>query len=275
MNKTLWLARLLYNRGNMSKEEILDAWRDQDAKSRPMPESTFYENRRNLEAMFGLKVECRGGRYSLSETPGNALPDGILATDGSEASEKSESDLWLPMISEAINERQKLRMEYAPPDKPPYVTDLSPYCLHSNEGFRYVVGYSAKHASIRTFATDRIPTLTVLPSHFRRPAGFSREQWFANSAGAFGGPGIKPQHIIIEPLTTYAREYLKSRPLHSSQRLTESATHRPLLELDVCPTRDFIGRLLSFGGEVRVVEPLSLKQAILKEAEAICRESRL
>lgn len=273
MNKAIWLARLLHSHGGMTKREILDAWRDQDEKSRPMAESTFYDNRRTLEDMFGLKVDCRAGIYSLSERTCDMVPANILSSDtGSEESGKN-ADLWVPLISEAAGERRKLRMEYAPLDKPAYTTDISPYCLHRSDEIWYVVGYSTHHSSIRNFASDRISTLTALPSHFRRPAGFSEKQWFANSVGAFGGPGIKAEHIVIEPLTSYALAYIKSRPLHSSQRFTDIAGHLPQFELNVAPTRDFIGRLLSFGSQIRVVEPLSLKQAIKKEAEAIWKET--
>ena len=273
MNKTLWLARLLNSRNGMSKHDILEAWRDQDEKSRPMPESTFYDNRKNLETMLGMKVECRDGRYFLAGNAADVLPAGVLSADSESTVSASDADLWVPLLSEAVSERRKLRMEYAPLDKPPYITDLSPYCLHRSDGFWYTVGFSAKHDGIRNFAADRIATLTALPSHFRRPSGFSEKEWFANSVGAFGGPNFKARHVVIEPLTPYALAYIKNRPLHSSQKLRETADCAPLFELDVALTRDFIGRLLSFGSQIRVLEPPSLKQAIKKEAEAICKEA--
>ena len=273
MNKAIWLARLLHSHGGMSKRDILDAWRDQDEKSRPMPESTFYDNRRILESTFDLKVDCRAGIYSLSENACDMLPATILNGDQEPDEQESNVNLWVPLISEAVGERRKLRMEYAPINKSAYTTDLSPYCLHRYEEIWYVVGYSTHHSSIRNFASDRITTLTALPSHFRLPAGFSRKQWFANSVGAYGGPGIKAEHVVIEPRSSYVQAYIKSRPLHPSQKFTETSGHAPRFELDVAPTRDFIGRLLSFGSQIRVVEPLSLKLAIKKEAEAICQET--
>ncbi len=46
MNKGLWLARLLMRHEGMTKEDILQAWSDEDDRGRAMPQSTFYDQRR-------------------------------------------------------------------------------------------------------------------------------------------------------------------------------------------------------------------------------------
>lgn len=46
MNKSIWLARLLYHhKEGLTKQEILNAWADEDDYGRPMATSTFYDNR--------------------------------------------------------------------------------------------------------------------------------------------------------------------------------------------------------------------------------------
>ena len=73
--KSLWLARLLYRHDGLTKQDILEAWREEDDCGKPMAASTFYDNRRYLEQRYGLHIECRGGRYALSHehAPDDAL----------------------------------------------------------------------------------------------------------------------------------------------------------------------------------------------------------
>ena len=61
MNKSLWLVRLLSSRGKLSKQEILNAWRSEDERGRPMADSTFYDNRRYLEERYHIRIICQGG----------------------------------------------------------------------------------------------------------------------------------------------------------------------------------------------------------------------
>ena len=53
-NKAIWLARLLFRRGQLTKDEILDAWGRCDENARRMAPSTFYDNRHLLEERFGI-----------------------------------------------------------------------------------------------------------------------------------------------------------------------------------------------------------------------------
>ena len=64
-NKAIWLARLLFRRGQLTKDEILDAWGRCDENARRMAPSTFYDNRHLLEERFGIKLKCESGYYSL------------------------------------------------------------------------------------------------------------------------------------------------------------------------------------------------------------------
>lgn len=267
--KSIWLARLLYRHDGLTKQEILDAWRDEDDRGRPMAASTFYDNRRYLESRYGLRIECRGSRYTLSAgaVSGDAVLRHLLgepaATTGT--ADEPAGAHWIPLLSEAMEWNRRLRMEYVPLDKPSYETFFDPYCLRQSQGRCYVVGHSSHHGEVRNFAVDRIGALSALPKRFRRADDFRADAWFAHSVGAFGGAAMTPEHVVLAPASPRMAAYLRSRPLHASQRETTDAGGAPRFELDVALTRDFIGQLLAFGTDLRVLAPPVLRQRLRDE----------
>ena len=88
MNKSLWLVRLLSRHGRLSKQEILDAWRDVDEKGQPMAASTFYDNRRYLEERYNIRLICRNRLYSIEHIGDSRHPivEQMLRSDVWEAS---------------------------------------------------------------------------------------------------------------------------------------------------------------------------------------------
>ena len=161
MNKSIWLARLLYrHKEGLTKQEILNAWAEEDDHGRPMATSTFYDNRGYLETRFGMRIECRNGRYRLTtEVPDSeALLRQLLDEDNeiNAQKEREAGEEWLTPLADAVANNKHVEAVYAPLDKKPYTTTLSPYFLRRIRGHCYVVAKSSRHREIRNFAIDRI-----------------------------------------------------------------------------------------------------------------------
>jgi predicted DNA-binding transcriptional regulator YafY len=268
MNKSIWLARLLYRHPDgLTKADILEAWRDEDDRRRPMAESTFYDNRGYLASRFGLHIDCRRGRYFLAidTADGEALLRRLVGEHPLGSEGEAPGDQWVEPLAEAIAQSRRVLMGYAPLDKAPYTTDFCPYLLRQIRGRGYVVGMSRRHAAVRTYALDRIRSLQLRTTSFRRPAGFDAEGWFADSFGAYGGPGLPVAHVVIAPLTPHIAAYLRQRPLHASQREEGG----PTFHLDVALTPDFVGQMLSMGCDIHILAPDTLRQQVGRVARAV------
>ncbi len=68
----------------------------------------------------------------------------------------------------------------------------------------------------------------------------------------------KPPEKIVLEFSSFQANYIKSLPLHSSQKIISEDDGRCLIELYIYPTYDFIIELLSLADEVKVLEPKSL-----------------
>lgn len=63
--------------------------------------------------------------------------------------------------------------------------------------------------------------------------------------------------------------YIETCPLHSSQRLVSKTDEYMIFELNLKPTFDFFQELLSYGSDVEVISPQSLREQIIKSIQCL------
>jgi predicted DNA-binding transcriptional regulator YafY len=138
---------------------------------------------------------------------------------------------------------------------------IEPYRLVFAQGGLYVVAYVTEYKQLRTFAVERIQSLSISEERFE-PVDLPADA-FANSLGVNQGTPERIE-IVFEP--GIAR-YVKERTWHSSQRLEEAADGSLTMTMDVC--NDFALRswILGFGRLARVVSPPELVRQIQAEAD--------
>ena len=96
---------------------------------------------------------------------------------------------------------------------------------------------------------------------FKLPKDFSASEYFFNYYGIVADENIEPQRIIIRAYHDHI-PYLKSLPLHRSQKLLEDNGEYADFEFFLAPTYDFIMRLLHVGAMIEVISPASLRKTM-------------
>jgi predicted DNA-binding transcriptional regulator YafY len=61
--------------------------------------------------------------------------------------------------------------------------------------------------------------------------------------------------------------YIITKPIHGSQRNRRQA--EGIIELELIPNREFYQRLLSFGGDIEILSPDSVREEMAKKAEEL------
>ena len=140
---------------------------------------------------------------------------------------------------------------------------IEPYRLVFAQGGMYVVAHVPEYAQMRTFAVERIQSLTVTEERFT-PQELA-EDAFAHSLGVNQGP---PERIEIAFEPRIAR-YVKERVWHPSQELHDEPDGSLRLVLHVC--NDFALRswILGFGPSAKALAPPALIAQIKDEAERV------
>ena len=138
---------------------------------------------------------------------------------------------------------------------------LEPYRLVFAQGGLYVVAFVPEYKQLRTFAVERILSLSVTEERFE-PIDLP-EDAFAHSLGVNQGTPERIE-IVFEPRIA---RYVKERVWHSSQQTDEAADGSLTMTLNVCNDWALRSWILGFGPLARVVSPPELATQILDEID--------
>jgi predicted DNA-binding transcriptional regulator YafY len=127
----------------------------------------------------------------------------------------------------------------------------------------YLLAYVPEYKSVRTFAIDRITSVTLEKQTFT-PKQDIGDDVFANSLGVNTGP---PERVEIE-FTADVAPYVRARVWHPSQDVRENGDGQMRLTMDVCHDWALRSWILSWGPFARVVSPAPLARAIRADLDA-------
>ena len=142
---------------------------------------------------------------------------------------------------------------------------VEPQRIAYADGGMYLIAWVPEYGELRTFAAERIATFAVLDSTFR-PRPLPKEP-FPNSLGVHSGIS---ERVVIEFEPDVA-PYVRERDWHPSQLLEERGDGGVVLRIEVCHDRPLLAWVLGFGPSARVVEPVSLQQAVFDAASEMQR----
>jgi predicted DNA-binding transcriptional regulator YafY len=170
---------------------------------------------------------------------------------------------FLPSLIKAIQNKTVVEIYYHPfyEDKP-YFIRVHPYLLKEYLHRWYLIGLSETKMELRTFGLDRILELkeTSLPYISRT---FNAKEYFRHTIGVISPSGPPPK-IRIEVLKPQA-QYLITQPFHPSQSIESEDPSSITFNYRIHPTYEFKVLLLGLGSDLKILEPLNLRNEILKE----------
>jgi predicted DNA-binding transcriptional regulator YafY len=117
---------------------------------------------------------------------------------------------------------------------------------------------------IITYALDRMQEPKILEDESSLPVDFDPATYFQDTVGITSYKG-KTERIILKA-NHIAAKYISSQPFHQSQQILEENAEFSSFELKVLVSEEFIRNLLGYAGEIEVLEPNSLREAIRERA---------
>lgn len=143
---------------------------------------------------------------------------------------------------------------------------VRPVAIKESRHRWYLIAQDVKDGKIKNFGLDRISALEVGSRKFREVKDYDPVEDFRDIFGIINGTGEEPQKILLSFKPTEGR-YVKSLPLHHSQREIMNDENEIRFEYRLVPTYDFKMEILSHGAQVKVLEPNSLKKDIAARLE--------
>ncbi len=168
----------------------------------------------------------------------------------------------LTTILEAMKENRVVNITYRPFKKThSYTFPIEPYCVKLFENRWYVLAHNIHYNEIRIYGLDRVEMVETTDDKFKLPKDFEAAEYFSSAFGVVIESDVKPERIIIRANEDH-KPYLKSLPLHHTQKLIKDYGEYADFELNLAPTYDFIMKLLHAGAMIEIISPESLRETM-------------
>jgi len=281
----MWVINTLMNYKKLSLEELNRLYVQNMDISGGL-EFTRHQLRRAISTaniVYGIIIECDskdGFKYHIESNKYAKSAEWAISsrmvnqmlTDEAHASIRDRilldgipsGQYHLTSIIDAMSKSVAIRIVYQKfADSDPYSCMVEPYGVKFHEQRWYLLGRKDHRSHLQTFALDRIHQIDVLfDQPFTMPEHFDVASYFAHAYGVFAGPDYPPVEIQIR-VSHFWRQYLITLPLHASQREIEYDKEYSVFSYSLAITPDLINRLISFGPELQVLAPSSLRQKMI------------
>jgi len=134
---------------------------------------------------------------------------------------------------------------------------VEPYALKEFKNRWYILANDLKDNQVKSFALDRFTDLEITRRKFQFPNDFNINEHYKYCFGIISQNGHKPQEVILS-FDPFQGKYIKSLPLHESQQILVDNEAELRVKLTLFVTHDFFMELLSYGENLKVIEPESL-----------------
>ncbi len=141
-----------------------------------------------------------------------------------------------------------------------------PYALKEFKSRWYIMAKDKKDNHIKSFALDRLTNLEITTLHFQYNSNYNIEQNYRYCFGIISPNEEEPQDIILS-FEPFQGKYIKTLPLHETQTVLVDNDDELKIKLKLYLTHDLLMELLSFGDNVKVIEPKTLADEIKQAHE--------
>lgn len=288
-HRLFWLIDTVYSAKRIKLAEINRRWQQSHYNDKHEPEygaRNLHRHREDIAELFGIEIDCdhATNEYFISSR-GDIDGKGIrawlvdtfavsnmvnLAGDMKNRiffEEIPEGSRYLSTIVSAMKEGRQLFATYQGfrRDKP-HSFLLAPYCLKVFEHRWYLVGKPEDHPEEpepRVYALDRMKDLVQVDKPYEIPKTFNASEFFVNQFGVDRSK-TQPENIRIK-VQAFDANFLRSLPLHHSQKEIEKNDEYSIFAYKLAPTYDFILELRKFGAKLEVLEPTELRAEFAEE----------
>lgn len=273
----IWIINTLRAYRKLTLEELNQKWQDDNiADGNPLHRSSFNRHRDAILDMFGIIIDCEPRTYKYYISNKEVLSDdsierwlfstltvhGVLA-DSAAVKERLVLENapagveFLNTIIRAIRTNHRLLIGYKKFQTEGYEKVVCPYALKLFRQRWYLLAQNDEN-QMRIYALDRITMMELTDDTFEIPVDFSAQTYFSEYFGVLTND--TPMAHVVLRAHNWMPNYLRTLPLHPSQRELESTPDYTDFSYDIRPTSDFLGELLRHSNGIEVLEPQDLRE---------------
>jgi predicted DNA-binding transcriptional regulator YafY len=174
-----------------------------------------------------------------------------------ESNPLAEGNKHLRGLYQMVARRIVLELLYQPFGKDAYKVIVHPYLLKEYNNRWFLFGKNNENGFIQNFPLDRIISYSASHHEFKEDEGFKPVEYFNEIIGVSIPLNGKAVKIILSFISDQGN-YIKTKPLHHSQKVLKDNKTELQIELNVIPNYELKKMLWSFGDAVKIIEPKKL-----------------
>jgi len=140
---------------------------------------------------------------------------------------------------------------------------VHPVLLKEFNNHWYVIGFSEEHRELRTFGLDRVNAPEPIYKVFQDTSSDVIDEYLNDVYGVYPLHDGKKENIILHasPMIT---NYFRAQKIHKSQNVEMRSRGDAIITFELIPSMEFVSLILSYGRQIRVVEPAYLAEIVEK-----------
>lgn len=298
IRRYIWLIDTINQAGSegITFSRIADKWKGNELLSGGADYKwrTFMNHKEDVFELFGIQIVCRksdntyhiADRSELKDATGfkrwvfdalplsNQLNESVALRDRVLLEDHPSGQEFVSDILEAMRNNKMLTFSYKPfwaeGERVSNLYHVEPYALKYFRRRWYLLGKYGEHP-LHIYALDRMLDIDIEFEKFTLPDDFDAADFFSSCFGIIVGD-MEPQLIRLK-VEAYQANYLRSLPLHHSQKEMESTEEYTVFSYFLRPTFDFRQELLTLGDKVEVLEPKDLREKMFQIGKEMARKN--
>ena len=286
----VWLINAVYSEGKITPDRLSELWSKSNVNADHEPTYTrkqLLRHRTAIAQIFGIFIEMeRSPRIAyyienVNDIKGNLIQkwalnafavQGMLMDSGAIKSRLLFEDIpsghrYLTTVIQAMRTNSVIEMTYKGfTRETPHTFRVHPYCLKVFRLRWYMVGYNEEYGELRIYSLDRVHALATPGDTFVYPSDFDGATYFEDYFGTVRNTDVDPERVEIE-VDPHTANYIRTLPLHHSQKEVEKTPERSVFSFYIAPTYDFIQELRTQGPDLKVLKPAWLAERLRDDAK--------
>lgn len=275
----VWLIeQLLYAPSpGLTLVQLQERWKSLPNHTSSLTRDTLTNHRKTIKEFLGVCIEVPDRMHYCIINPEvlalNSLANDLLKSlqnyvflqefkdlgDRIQPEKIETGSQYLSLIGQAIRDRKKLKIKYQKfVDSQPKDFIIHPYCLKANKGRWYILAYKEENEHnipAQVFALDRTLALSVTIEDFIDNPDVDPSTYFSDCFGIYKDFDKFPVKDITIAVKPYVADYIRTQPLHHSQREQTFASPDAIyFSYHLSPSHDFLREIASWRGDAWIVE---------------------
>jgi predicted DNA-binding transcriptional regulator YafY len=209
---------------------------------------TLSENIAEVVQKLEKRARLKGGNHSVIFFDNPPAPKGIELLE----------DIYM-----AILNRHVLKINYQSfKQAVPHERLIHPYFLKEYNNRWFLLGLVEETKTIGTYALDRVHSVKVSSNKYEENILLNAVDYFENIIGVTLPANTAIENVLLE-FSAPRAPYVITKPLHHSQQQTQRNENGSIvIQIQVIPNPELESLILSFGCDVKVLRPESLKNKL-------------